>query len=82
MFDIDGGDFDTLDADSALGEILRCEQIVAAAQARQIRALARFAQLRPDHRGPVISEFTADEIVPCCASPTTPHMPGCTWPYS
>jgi Domain of unknown function (DUF222) len=65
MFDPGGApDPATLDADSALDEILRCEQIVAAAQVRQIRALARFAQLRPDRRDPVISEFTADEIAP------------------
>jgi hypothetical protein len=34
-----------LDAESTLDEILHCEQIVAVAQARQIRALARFAHL-------------------------------------
>jgi Domain of unknown function (DUF222) len=53
-----------LDAESTLDEILHCEHIIAAAQARQIRALARFAHLRPDRRDLVISEFTADEIAP------------------
>jgi Domain of unknown function (DUF222) len=52
------------DADSILEEILHCEQIVAAVQARQLRALARFADLRPDRRGVVIDEFAADEIAP------------------
>jgi Domain of unknown function (DUF222) len=57
-------DLAALDADSILAEILHCEHLVAAAQARQIRALARFAELRPDRRGGVMGEFAADEIAP------------------
>jgi Domain of unknown function (DUF222) len=45
-------------------EILHCEQIVAAAQAQQMRALARFPALRPDRCGVVMDEFAADEIAP------------------
>jgi hypothetical protein len=57
-------DLAALDAGSILEEILHCEQMVAAVQARQIRALARFADLRPNHRDAVLDEFTADEIAP------------------
>jgi Domain of unknown function (DUF222) len=57
-------DLAALDADSTLDEILHCEQMVAAAQARQIRALARFAELHPGRRGVVMDEFAADEIAP------------------
>lgn len=54
----------SLSADAALDEILTCERIVASAQARQIRALARLTELRPDRLGGVIDEFTADEVAP------------------
>jgi Domain of unknown function (DUF222) len=54
----------SLSADAALDEIVACERIVASAQARQIRALARFAELRPDRLGGVTDEFTADEVAP------------------
>jgi Domain of unknown function (DUF222) len=59
-------DIAATDADSILEEILQCERAAAALQARQMRALARFAELRPDRRGrdPVMDEFTADEIAP------------------
>jgi hypothetical protein len=57
-------DVTSLSADAALDEILACERIVACAQARQIRALARFAQLRPDQPGGIIDEFAADEVAP------------------
>jgi Domain of unknown function (DUF222) len=53
------------DAESVLDEILHCEHIVATTQARQIRALAEFAELFPDGSSPeVMHEFTADEIAP------------------
>jgi hypothetical protein len=55
---------DSVDADAVLDEILACERIVAAAQARQIRALARFAALRPDRSGHGMDEFAADEVAP------------------
>src|SRR5262249_3683875 len=61
--DIDA-DVTSLSADAALDEIVACERIVASAQARQIRALARFAQLRPDQPGGITDEFAADEVAP------------------
>jgi Domain of unknown function (DUF222) len=54
----------SLSADAALDEIADCERIIASTQARQLRALARFAELRPDRLGGVIDEFAADEVAP------------------
>jgi hypothetical protein len=53
-----------LNCDSVLDEILACERVIAAAQARQLRALARFAELRPNRLGESVDEFAADEIAP------------------
>jgi hypothetical protein len=54
-----------LDADAVLDVIVAAERRIAAAQAVQMRALARFAELRPsgDPHNPM-SEFAADEIAP------------------
>ncbi|MGH3995186.1 MAG: DUF222 domain-containing protein, partial [Pseudonocardiaceae bacterium] len=63
---MDGGSepLESLDADAVLDEIVACERVVAAAQARQMRALARFAELRSDRRAGSVDEFAADEIAP------------------
>ena len=55
---------ETVDADVVLDEIAACERIVAATQARQIRALARFAELRSGQRDGLMDEFAADEVAP------------------
>jgi hypothetical protein len=56
------GGVGSADADAALEEILNCEQQVAAIQAQQIHALARFAQLRPDPDGTgrLVDSFASD----------------------
>lgn len=55
-------DVSDLDADATLDEIVCCEKIIAAAQARQLRALAHFASLRPGRAGEPVDEFAADEV--------------------
>ena len=58
-------DVDVLDADEALDVVVAAERRIAAAQAVQMRALARFARLRPSgDPGNVMSEFAADEVAP------------------
>jgi len=52
------------DGESTLAEIEGCEREIAAAQARQLRALARFAALRSDPNSGRIDEFAPDEIAP------------------
>lgn len=49
--------FDIRCVEAVLAEIEECERAIAAAQARQLRAIARFAELRP-------GEFAADELAP------------------
>src|SRR5437016_6227919 len=56
---------DDADADQALDIALAAEKLIALAHATQLRALARFASLRPSedpHR--VVNEFAVDEIAP------------------
>jgi len=52
------------DSGSVVKEIEECERVIAAAQARQLRALARFAELHPGVGGRTVDEFAADEIAP------------------
>jgi len=65
---LDSLDVDTevasMDADAVLEEVLTCERVVAGAHARQMRALARFAELRTCPRSGLVDEFAADEIAP------------------
>jgi hypothetical protein len=54
-----------LNADEALDEIVATARQTAAVQARHMRALARFAKLRPSgDPDNVMSEFAADEVAP------------------
>jgi hypothetical protein len=56
---------EVLDADDVLDVVVAAERRVAAAQAVQMRALARFARLRPSgDPGNAMSEFAADEVAP------------------
>jgi hypothetical protein len=56
---------EVLDADDVLDVVVAAERRVAAAQAVQMRALARFARLRPSGDPEnVMSEFAADEVAP------------------
>jgi hypothetical protein len=50
--------------DEVLSEVLDCRRQVSAIQARDVRALARFAQLRSDPAGHLVDEFAADELAP------------------
>jgi hypothetical protein len=55
----------TLDADAVLDIVVAAERRIVAAQAMQVRALARFAQLRPNGNLECpMDEFTADEVAP------------------
>jgi hypothetical protein len=53
-------DVDDLDADQAFGVAAECAAAIARAQAQQLRALARFAGLRPDAPDGIVDEFAAD----------------------
>jgi hypothetical protein len=57
-------DVDYLDADRVLTVIADCEAAIARTQAAQLRALARFAALRPDTTDGLVGEFAADELAP------------------
>ncbi|KAA2252553.1 DUF222 domain-containing protein [Solihabitans fulvus] len=60
-----GRDLDQLDADQVLEILIDSQRLVATIEARQLRAMARFAALRPsDKPGRQFSEFAADEIAP------------------
>lgn len=52
-----------LSADEALETAAGWERMIAHAQAQQLAALDRFAQLRPDGDG-LLNEFAADEVAP------------------
>src|SRR3982074_645705 len=56
---------EVLDADDVLDVVVAAERRIAAAHAVQMRALARFARLRPSgDPDNVMSEFAADEVAP------------------
>jgi hypothetical protein len=57
-------DVTVMNDDGVLSEILGCRRQISAIQARDIRALARFAELRSDPTGQLVDEFAADELAP------------------
>ena len=64
-----GSSVEVLDADDVLDVVVASERRIAAAQALQMRALARFAELRPGgYPDNALSEFAADEVAPAQVS--------------